>query len=185
MKKCLNLAVLFVLAIALISCRDDDHPHDTHEHEEISKVVMKVTNLANNQTQTITYIDGRASDHLHLNSGTRYHVELDFQTKHDDHYHSVNDEIIKEKDEHFILFKFAETIPKLIRKAAKDVRSDGNIVGLNTEWEMGQNISSNAKVQIVLMHKPTSVNQNTPSADKQYGTATGGDADVDMGISIH
>lgn len=185
MKKFLNLAVLFVLAVALISCRDKDHhPHDTHEHEEISKVVMKVTNLATKHEQSITYINGAASGALNLKSGDAYHVELDFQSKHNDHYHSVNDEIIKERDEHFIVFNFAGINAALWREAKGDVRFDGNIVGLKTEWEIGQNISSNAKVQIKLMHQPTSVNQNHPSMDYQYGAVTGGDADVDMTINI-
>lgn len=185
MKKFLNLAVLFVLAVALISCRDKDHhPHDTHEHEEISKVVMKVTNLATNHEQSITYINGAASGALNLENGKRYRVELDFQSKHNDHYHSVNDEIIKERDEHFIVFKFAGVNPKLTRQSANDVRSDAKIVGLKSEWEMTAAPAANAKVQIQLMHQPTSVNQDSPSIDQQYGAVTGGDADVDMTINI-
>lgn len=187
MKKLFNITLVLFAAILLFSCRNDDNdiPEDIHEHEEIEKLVVKVTNK-NDATdiQTINYIGGKADAHLHLHQGDTYNVELDFQVKHDDHYHSANDEIIEEKDEHFITYEFAGAAVDVKRSANDVVRTDGKKLGINTEWTVAS-VTASGNVNIKLVHGPATVEDNYPSATNQQGKTTGGETDVNAIISVH
>ncbi|MBB4806278.1 hypothetical protein HNP38_001550 [Chryseobacterium defluvii] len=186
MKKIFNILFVLFAAVLLFSCRDgnDDIPEDIHEHEEIEKLEVKVVdkNDAAN-IQTINYIGGIADKKIILENGKTYLVSLDFQVKHDDHYHSANDEIEEEKDEHFITYNFAGVNVNVIRTADDIVRTDGKKIGLKTEWTVASAPSS-AKVNIKLIHGPSSVNDNFPSSANQLGSVTGGESDVDALIDI-
>ncbi|MCW3159955.1 hypothetical protein [Chryseobacterium oryctis] len=187
MKKLFNIALLLFAAVLLFSCRngEDDIPEDIHEHEEIEKLVVTLTNKNDaSDVQTINYIGGVADAHIHAHAGDVYNVSLDFQVKHDDHYHSANDEILEEKDEHFVIFEFAGAEVKVKRAADDIVRTDGKKLGLKTEWTV-TGTTSTGKVNIKLIHGATSVNDNSPSADNQLGSTVGGESDVDAIISIH
>ncbi|MGU3376217.1 hypothetical protein [Chryseobacterium sp. M5A1_1a] len=184
MKKLFNISLLLFAAVLLFSCRsgNDDIPEDIHEHEEIGKVVVTLTNKANGEKQTVNVIDGQTADHLHLNQGATYAVDVDFQIKHDDHYHSA-EEIIEEKDMHFVVYKFSGADIKVKRAADDIVRTDGKKLGLKTEWTVAT--AAAGKVNITLVHGPTSVNDNSPSADNQLGSTVGGESDVDLFIDFH
>jgi len=186
MKKFLNITLIIFAALLIVSCRNDDTiPEDIHEHEEIEKMVVKLTN-ANDATdvQTINYIGGVADQHIHAEAGDVFNVELDFQVKHDNHYDSVNSEIMEEKDEHFITFGFSGADVAVKRAANDIVRTDGNKLGLKTQWTV-VSATSTGKVNIKLVHAPTSVNQNSPSANNQLGSVVGGESDVDALIDLH
>ncbi|MGC5742958.1 hypothetical protein [Chryseobacterium sp. NFX27] len=186
MKKIFNITLLLLAAVLLFSCRNDDNtdiPEDIHEHEEISKLQVTVTDDAVGTSQIINYIGGVADKKITLQNGKTYSVSLDFQTAHDDHFHSANDEIIEEKDEHFITYKFAGVNVNVKRAADDIVRTDGNKLGLKTVWTV-TNAPSNATANIKLIHAPSAVNQNSPSADNQQGTTTGGESDVDALIGV-
>ncbi|MGE8553699.1 MAG: hypothetical protein ACN6OB_07155 [Chryseobacterium jejuense] len=184
MKKLFNISLLLLAAVLLFSCRDgnNDIPEDIHEHEEIGKVVVKVINKSNGEEQTVNVVDGKAVEHLHLHQGDTYAVSLDFQIKHEDHYHS-SDEIEKEKDMHFITYKFAGADIKVKRAADDLVRTDGKKLGLKTEWTIAT--AAAGKANITLVHGPTSVNDNFPSVDNQQGSTVGGESDVDIFIDFH
>ena len=186
MKKLFNITLLLLAAVFILSCRngDDDIPEDIHEHDEIGKVVLKLTNKADAaDVQEISVIGGQASGHLHLHQGDTYLAELDFQIKHDDHYHS-SEEIEEEKDHHFITFSPADADIKVIRSANDIVRTDGQRMGMKTEWTV-TSVSSTGKMNIKLIHSPTSVNQNYPSASNQLGQTVGGESDVDITVDTH
>ncbi|MDP9960079.1 hypothetical protein [Chryseobacterium lathyri] len=186
MKKIFNITLLLLAAVLLFSCRNDDNtdiPEDIHEHEEISKLEVTIADNAGGTPQVITYIGGVANKKIILQNGKTYNVSLDFQTIHDDHSHSANDEIIEEKDEHFITYKFAGVNVNVKRAADDIVRTDGNKLGLKTVWTV-TGAPSNATANIKLIHAPSAVNQNSPSADNQQGTTTGGESDVDALIGV-
>lgn len=184
MKKLFNISLLLFAAILLFSCRNgnDDIPEDIHEHEEIGQVVVTVTNKADGNKQIVTVKDGATEDHLHLSQGATYTVDVDFQIKHGDHYHSA-EEIIEEKDMHFVVYKFSGADIKVKRTADDIVRTDGKKLGLKTEWTI--DTAAVGKANITLMHGPTSVNDNFPSADNQQGSTVGGESDVDLFIDFH
>lgn len=185
MRKFLNFAVLFAVFMVVFSCRKSGAvPEDTHEHEEISRVILKLTKISDGTSQTVICTDGVASAGLILDNGESYEAELSFLAKHGNHYHEVNSEIIKEKDEHFISFEFAGIDMLLGRSAQGDVRTDGNIVGLKSSWVVGSAPATDAKVGIKLYHQPKNVKQDSPSVAQQFGAVTGGSVDVDIKIDI-
>ncbi|WP_265428141.1 hypothetical protein [Chryseobacterium sp. YIM B08800] len=186
MKKLFNITLLLLATVFILSCRngDDDIPEDIHEHDEIGKVVLTLTNKADaTDIQTVNVIGGVADAHLHLHQGDTYTAVLDFQIKHDDHYHS-SDEIVEEKDEHFITFAPANADIVVLRAANDIVRTDGNKLGLKTEWTINST-QPTGKMNIKLIHAPTSVNQNYPSATNQLGQTQGGESDVDITVDAH
>lgn len=69
MKKLFNITLLLLATVFILSCRngDDDIPEDIHEHDEIGKVVLTLTNKADaTDIQTVNVIGGVADAHLHL-----------------------------------------------------------------------------------------------------------------------
>ncbi|MPS73896.1 MAG: hypothetical protein E2590_12245 [Chryseobacterium sp.] len=186
MKKFINITLVLLVSLFIFSCRNDDDavPEDVHEHDEIGKVVLTLTNKADaSDVQTVNVISGQADGHLHLHTGDTYTAVLDFQIKHDDHYHS-SDEIEEEKDHHFITFGPANADIVVIRAANDIVRTDGQRLGLRTEWTVNST-QETGKMNIKLIHGPASVNQNYPSATNQLGQTTGGEADVDITVDVH
>lgn len=184
MKKFLNIMLVLFASLLIFSCRNNDTPEDIHEHEEIEKVVLKLSDKADAaNVQTINYIGGKADKDLVLVKGKTYAAELDFFTKHNGAYESMMSEIIDEKDQHFVTYEFAGVDVNILRSAADIVRKDGKKLGIKTEWAVN-GAPASAKVNVKLFHAPTSVNDNAPSPNNQLGTVTGGEADVNAMIGI-
>ncbi len=184
MKNILNLTILFSSILLIFSCRGNDIPEDIHEHEEIEKVTLTVTEKGNTaNVQNITYIGGNSDSPLTLENGKTYSVSVDFFHKHDDHYHSMLDEMIEEKDHHFITYEFGGITADLIRTTNDVMRSDGKKLGLKTEWTI-KSVPVSAKVFIKLYHQSVTVDDHFPSASNQQGKVTGGEADADIKIDI-
>lgn len=178
-----TLAILSLSTIAF-SC-DREIPEDIHEHDEIEKVVVTIVNKQNtSEVQTITYIGGTQDKHLHLENGETYLVSLDFQVKHDDHYDSMNSEIIEEKNEHFITYEFADANINVTRAADDIVRNDGKKLGLKTEWTV-TSLATNGRAVVKLVHAANSVDDKFPTNTNQQGKTTGGETDVNMSLQIH
>ena len=184
MKNIFNLILVLFASVFILSCRNsDDIPEDIHEHEEIEKVVLTLTEQGTANVQTINYIGGTADSNISLENGKTYDVSLDFLHKHDDDYHSMVHEIEEEKDEHFITYEFAGVSANVIRTAEDIVRNDGKKLGLKTQWTV-TSATINAKVNIKLFHGASSVNDMHPSAENQLGITTGGEADVNAMFNI-
>ncbi len=185
MKNIGRILALLLLSFLAFSCRNtDDIPEDIHEHEEIEKMELTLTEVGNlDHVQTITYIGGVADQKIHLEMGKEYSVALDFQVKHDDHYHSALDEIEEEKEEHFITFEFAGVQTNVLRNAEDITRADGTRIGILSTWKINS-APMDANVQIKLHHAATSVDMNFPSAENQQGKTTGGETDVNATIGI-
>lgn len=175
--------VVSILVVTLLSCRHDGAPEDIHEHEEIEKLVVTLTNKNDtSDKQIIQYIGGISDKSIELKTGATYAVTLDFQVKHDDHYHSVNEEILEEKEEHFVTFEFSNSDVEVTRTNADEKRTDGNLVGIQTEWKFVGG-DANGKIGIKLVHMPSSIEQNFPSATNQQGKTNGGESDVNALIN--
>ncbi|MDO5615325.1 MAG: hypothetical protein Q4G16_03985 [Cruoricaptor ignavus] len=171
-----------ILSLSLFSCRNNDAPEDTHDHEEIEKATLTITEKGTDNVQVITYIGGETDKDLTLENGKTYTAILDFFHKHDDHYHSMLDEIIEEKDEHFVTYEFAGVAATVTRATDDVTRTDNNKLGIRTEWAISS-VPTVARVDIKLYHGATSVNSNSPSATNQLGTANGS-SDLNMKITI-
>lgn len=184
MKNTIKISLLLsILVLTLFSCRHDNAPEDIHEHEEIEKVVVTIINKNDAaDKQTIQYVGGISDKSIEFKTGGVYAVSLDFQVKHDDHYHSVNEEILEEKEEHFVAYEFANADVQVTRTNAQEKRADGNLVGMQTEWKFIAGDTA-GKVGIKLVHMPTSVEQNFPSATNRQGKINGGESDVNALIN--
>lgn len=60
MKNIFNLIFVIFASLFILSCRNtDDVPEDIHEHEEIEKITLTVTEKSNAaNVQTVNYIGG-------------------------------------------------------------------------------------------------------------------------------
>lgn len=184
MKNLFKLFLVLFASLLVFSCRDNGAPEDIHEHEGIEKLTVTLKEEGNaSNTQVISYIGGVADKNIVLENGKTYNVSLDFFHAHDDHYDSILSEIVADKDEHFITYEFAGVEVNVTRAATDEVRTDGNKLGLKTVWTVAT-APSNAKVGIKLYHKPTTVNQNSPSETNQQGSVTGGETDLNALITI-
>lgn len=180
MKNLFKLFLVLFASLLVFSCRDNDAPEDIHEHEGIEKLTVTLKEEGNDSnTQVISCIGGKADENIVLENGKTYNVSLDFY----DHYHSILKEIVADKDEHFITYKFAGVEVNVTRAATDEVRTDGNKLGVKTIWTVATAPSS-ATVGIKLFHKPTTVNQNSPSKTNQQGSVTGGKTDLNALITI-
>lgn len=187
MKK--NLVRFFgcaAIAMAAVSCNNREEPVDTHDHDEIAKAVLTVKNVTNPELleQKITYIPGNTAPELTLKKDNNYDVSVELFFKHDNHYESMNSEILEEKDEHFITYQYVNQDVTVTRVASNDLRADGNIVGLRTLWSPTNTAGANAFAKIRLIHQPSSVNMNYPTAQNQQGTATGGETDIEIPVTL-
>lgn len=183
-----NIQILFsfFLLAFLFSCRHDGVPEDIHEHEEIELVTLTLSETGNEtNTQQIKYIGGVADKALTLEIGKTYEASLDFFHGDADHFHSMLEEIIEEKDEHFILFSFAGVDSELQRLGSDAVRSDGEKLGIKTIWKVLEKTGAAARVHIQLSHGASSVQSNYPSSIRQFGQTQGGESDVNMQININ
>ena len=184
MKKLINILLVLPLLILALSCRNDDIPEDIHEHEEIEKLVVELINKNNpSDIQKIQYIGGISDKTIELEEGAIYEVSLDFQTRHDDHYHSSNEELLEEREEHYITFEFANAEVAVKRTNAAEARADGNRLGLSTEWKVNS-VTGAAKTNIKLVHLPVTIQEAYPSTENQQGKTTGGETDVNAFLNM-
>lgn len=183
MKNLFKLFLVLFASLLVFSCRDNDTPEDIHEHEGVEKMTVTLVEQGSGAEQVISYVGGKADKKIDLENGKTYNVSLDFFHAHDDHYDSILSEIVADKDEHFITYEFAGVEVNVTRAATDEVRTDGNKLGVRTVWTVATAPSS-AKVGIKLYHKPTTVNQNSPSETNQQGSVTGGEADLNALITI-
>lgn len=181
MKNLFKLFLVLFASLLVFSCRDNDTPEDIHEHEGVEKMTVTLVEQGSGAEQVISYIGGVADKNIVLENGKIYNVSLDFFHAHDDHYHSILEEIVADKDEHFITYSFAGVEVALTRRAADDiVRADGKKLGVKTTWAVKSAPAAEAKVGIKLYHKPASI---SVGAD-QMGSVTGGGTDLDAKINI-
>ncbi|MHA6697064.1 hypothetical protein [Chryseobacterium sp. A321] len=184
MKSIYSIFTILLIAVLFTSCRRDGVPEDIHEHEEIEQITLSFKEQGSTSApQVITYLGGKASSDLILAPGKNYELSLDFFHRHDGHLESMLGEIIEEKDEHFITFEFAGVDLELTRLPNDVIRSDGQKLGLKTLWKVSQ-VQSPTRVSVKLYHGSQSVNDQMPSAQKQFGEVIGGEADVNAQIEI-
>ena len=185
MKSIFHIIIVLFTSLIITSCRDaNDIPEDIHEHEELEKMTLTLINTADTtDIQTIDYIGGTANSALNLSNGTTYQASLEFFVGHDGHYESALHEIEEEKDEHFITYQFAGIDVDLTRDNNDIIRTDGKKLGLKTTWTI-HSVPNLAKVNIQLVHGSSSVDDQSPSSTKQYGSTVGGNADINALIDI-
>jgi len=174
------LAALFIL-FGLTACNRDDDPKDDLPQEEMTNVILKVTDDAGTTVDYNYIIGGSSAPVIKLTDGKTYNVEAVFMNGSED----VTDEIRDAKDEHFLIYDFPKSEVTLTREdPASSTRADGAKVGLYTKWTVTKAVkSSSPVVKVTLIHEPASVNEAQNGT--AWGSVTGGetDAEVTYGIS--
>src|SRR5699024_3111355 len=113
MKKTVLFLCIGFIGLTMTSClNDDDIPKQVNETEVISDVSLVFTD-AQNQQQTFTYTDPkyRSEDYedplIKLKVDKTYDVSVHFYNKSNpDDVEDVTEEVIDERDDHFVEYRF-------------------------------------------------------------------------------
>ena len=193
-----NLLITGLATIALFSCSsDDDAPAPVNEEETITIVTLTLTN-ANDASDVVIFRsfdadgDGPTAPVLSITDGTTgtpdvlaanatYNGVILIQNELETPAENVNEEIIEEKDEHFFVYTNNGLNVTLTREdTAANTRTDGNELGIDTQWVTGA--ASTGNLQVQLFHEPTTVDDSN-----EFGTVAGGEDEVNVtftGVTI-
>ncbi|MGC4128398.1 MAG: hypothetical protein QM564_02305 [Bergeyella sp.] len=182
LKRLASILTVLLMAFSLTSCNRDDDSVDDLPQEEMTNVILKVTDSETGNTVDYNYIIGAASAPvINLTDGKSYLVETVFMNGDED----VTEEIRDAKDEHFLLFDFPKSTINLSRQdPPSSTRTDGTKVGLVTKWDVVTVVNSSSPVvKITLIHEPATVSEAQNGTS--WGSVTGGetDAEVTFGLS--
>ncbi len=173
-------AVLFFATV--FSCRNNDIPEDIHEHEEVNKITLTITENGTANTQTVSFQEGTgATAPISLENGKLYNVSVGFFHHHNGVDEDMTSEIIEERDEHFIKYQFGGIQVDVLRTAEDAVRSDNQKFGLKTQWTVNS-APTNAVAIVQLFHGSDSVND---SDNNGGGSTVGGEADVNAQFTVN
>lgn len=179
-KNILSISIISLSTLAA-SCRNSDIPEDIHEHEEANRVTLTVTESGTGETQVLTYQTGSGADKdLILKNGKTYNCDVKFLHVEGTHSEDLTEEIIEEKDEHFLEYAFGGVDVTVTRSADDVVRGDQKKLGLKTQWKV-TSAPVSARGQIRLVHGAQTVDD---AANNGGGSHTGGDTDVDVSFNI-
>lgn len=179
------LAVLLVV-FGLTSCHRDDDESDDLPQEEMTNVILHVTDEAGLKVQYNYVINGSSSPVIKLVDGKTYTVEAQFMNGTDD----VTKEIKEAKDNHFIIFNFPNSKIDVARLDGDDSTTSTHKVGLKTKWTVNKvNNSSTPTLVLTLKHaeQKEDLQPNeaavTSTSGIQWGTA-GAKAEDDAKITF-
>lgn len=172
-----NLILLFVLIFLSNSCSRTDFFSDDIPQEEITNIILKVTDAASQETNVYNFNMGQTNlPEIMLKEGHVYHTELIFMNGSEDE----TEGIIQAKDEHFVLYNFPASAILLERTddEAATRTTDGMRLGLKTKWTVQKVINnSNPLLKISLIHDAVSVSEAQNGTE--YGKTEGGETDAE------
>lgn len=184
----LILGLLFLaLSFSLTSCHRTDDESDDLPQEELSDVLLKVTDQATGTPVVYDYqVNSTTNPNVKLINGHTYDVEVIFKNGNED----ATQEIRDAKDEHFLVYNFPNSDITLTRTDdASSTRGDGNRVGLKTKWVVNtavKNSSAPSQLVLTLYHEPVAVSEASSVSGNGvvYGTHTGGETDAQANYNI-
>ncbi|MDQ1160916.1 hypothetical protein QE422_001284 [Chryseobacterium sp. SORGH_AS 447] len=182
------LGLLFLaLSFSLTSCHRTDDESDDLPQEELSDVLLKVTDQATGTPVVYDYqVNSTTNPNIKLINGHTYNVEVMFKNGNED----ATGEIKAAVNEHFLVYNFPNSDITLTRTDDQDfVRQDGNHVGIKTKWVVNtavKNSSAPAQLVLTLYHKPVTVSEASSVSGNGvvYGTHTGGETDAQANYNI-
>lgn len=173
MKNLLNYILPLLLLLFLASCSRADENDDVFAQEEISAMELTVVDELSGISQVYTYIANSAFEpEIQLQDGGQYLVTVAFRNGAED----ITDEIIDERDEHFLIFGFIDADITLTR-LDDDLRADGKRLGVKTRWLVNSAVTgSNPKLNLALIHDAAEVSE--AQTGTAWGSVTGGETDA-------
>jgi len=174
------LAILFI-TITVVSCqRDGSAEEDDLPQEELTNIVLLVTEDGTTNTLTYDYSIGAGGiPTIPLKDGKSYTVVAKFRNGNED----ATQEIIDAKDEHFLIFDFPKSNITVTRLDGNDLRNDGKRVGLRTKWDVVKTVDSPSPLlKLTLIHAPESVND--AKSGTAWGSVVGGETDAEATYNL-
>lgn len=176
-----------VLSLGLVSCNRSDDESDDLPQEELSDVLLKVTDDATGIPVVYDYqVNSTSNPNVKLTDGHTYSVEVIFKNGDED----ATQEIRDAKDEHFLVYNFPNSDITLTRTDdASSIRADGKHVGLKTKWVVNKavkNASAQSQLILTLFHEPVTVSEASSVSGNGviYGSHTGGETDAQATYNI-
>ncbi len=184
----LILGLLFLaVSLSLTSCNRSDDEADDLPQEELSDVLLRVTDEATGVPVVYDYqVNSTMNPNVKLIDGHTYDVQVIFKNGDEDATEEIKDAV----DEHFLVYNFPNSDITLTRTDDPEfVRADGNHVGIKTKWVVNKavkNTSAAAQLVLTLYHEPVSVSEASSVSGNGvvYGTHTGGETDAQANYNI-
>ncbi|MCW1960775.1 hypothetical protein [Chryseobacterium viscerum] len=183
----LILGLFFAVSLSLTSCNRSDDEADDLPQEELSDVLLRVTDVATGTPVVYDYqVNSTTNPNVKLINGHTYNVEVIFKNGDED----ATQEIKDAKDEHFLVYNFPNSDITLTRTDdANSTRGDGNRVGLKTKWVVNtavKNASAPSQLVLTLFHEPVTVSEASAVSGNGvvYGSHTGGETDAQANYNI-
>jgi hypothetical protein len=174
------LAALFI-TVTIVSCqRDNSSEEDDLPQEELTNIVLLVTDDATGTTQTYDYNIGAGGiPTVVLTDGKSYTVQTKFKNGNED----VTQEIIDAKDEHFIIFDFPKSTINITRADGNASTGSLGKVGLITKWNVVKVVNSSSPfLKLDLIHAPQSA--NPAQNGTVWGSVVGGETDAEAKFNL-
>lgn len=162
---------IFILA----SCHRNDFEADDSPQEEITNILLNVTDTATNVTNTYNYSLGVTTNPvIKLEDGHTYSTSLIFLNGNSDETESIK----KAKNEHFLIYNFPNSEVLLSRTDDESsTRADGKKVGLKTLIKVNKTTNgNNPQLIITLYHEPQTVSEEKNGTS--WGMQTKGETDA-------
>lgn len=183
----LILGLFFAVSLSLTSCHRSDDEADDLPQEELSDVLLRVTDVATGTSVVYDYqVNSITNPNVKLINGHTYNVEVIFKNGNED----VTQEIKDAKNEHFLVYNFPNSDITLTRTDDdSSTRGDGKRVGLKTKWVVNtavKNASAPSQLVLTLFHQPVTVSETSAASGNGviYGTHTGGETDAQANYNI-
>jgi len=185
MKKLKFIALGIASTAFIASCsKDDSAPQIINQEEVITDVSLSFSNEAE-EVSTYTFTDPQYRDEnyiapiISLEKGKTYQVEANFYNKSNPNEIEVlTEEILEERDDHFITYAFTEVNVDLSRTDGPlSTDSNGVQIGLSTQWLAAS--AGNGAVIVKLIHQPTE-KITTPAE----GLFSGGETDAQVSFEV-
>ncbi|WP_343642886.1 hypothetical protein [Chryseobacterium sp.] len=182
------LGLLFLaVSLSLTSCNRSDDEADDLPQEELSDVLLRVTDEATGVPVVYDYqVNSTTNPNVKLINGHTYNVEVIFKNGDED----TTQEIKEAKNAHFLVYNFPNSDITLTRTDDESSkRDDGNRVGLKTKWVVNtavKNASAPSQLVLTLFHEPVTVSEASAVSGNGviYGTHTGGETDAEANYNI-
>jgi hypothetical protein len=179
--------IILSASFSLTSCNRSDDEADDLPQEELSDVLLKVTDASTGTSMVYDYqVNSTTNPNVKLTNGHTYNVEVIFKNGDED----ATQEIRDAKDEHFLVYNFPNSDITLTRTDDESsTRADGKRVGLKTQWVVNtavKNSSAPAQLVLTLYHEPVTVSEASSVSGNGvvYGTHTGGETDAQANYNI-
>ena len=195
-KNIYSKATLLSSVLLFIACDKDDAPDAENEMEVFTKVVIVVTNLSDDSSETYNF-EVEEHDHEHavivqaqenedghgdhaeieLDSDSEYSFEITFFNDSDpNNVIDMTEEVINEADEHHVFYELVGDGISYDTTSGDTLDSEGNPLNLLTKWTT--TAATVVEVEAYLIHQPTS---KTGTTRDDFGGST----DVEIEFEAH